>query len=261
MAENNFSIVTFLPGIQFLQPLKFPLFGHCTSCEQRTSWVKNGKHKTGLESNKIIKFHKYDNLCWFVPELVAEFQQKNVKQIHSLAKHKKTSSRMSTGRPISQPGSKVMVDAKLSLGNLHLGYQKKTTATTTEDFKLDSWKDVFFTKKNTTSNFRESNKKSIQCTVDGWNPAPVDRYISLSQYSQGFIYPRWCKKRWVPRAEALRWSNERQMKQCLAPGWVLFVQLMGQNNPKQRVFSEGYNIYLLDVSNCSFGLVSFRLQG
>ena len=28
-------------------------------------------------------------------------------------------------------------------------------------------------------------------TVDGKNPAPVDRYISLSQYSQGFIHPRW----------------------------------------------------------------------
>lgn len=37
MAENHFSIVTFLPGIQFLQPMGFPLFGHCTSCEQRTS--------------------------------------------------------------------------------------------------------------------------------------------------------------------------------------------------------------------------------
>ena len=147
----------------------------------------------------------------------------------------KKCSRMSTGRPISQPGSKVMVDAKLSLGNLHLGYQNKTTATITEDLKLDSWKDVFFTKKNTTSDFRESIKKRIQCTVDGWNPAPVEVGIS--------VYPSIHRVSYIPGGarrdgfQELRHSND-PMNGKWSNAWHPGVQFMGQNNPKQRVLQK-----------------------
>ena len=37
-----------------------------------------------------------------------------------------------------------------------------------------------------------SNHPFSGATVDGRNPAPVDRY-SLSHYFQGFIHPRWCR--------------------------------------------------------------------